>query len=95
MPCDKLDELSRPVMISKSYLLYAFICGAAINATIPTRLPHSQGTLLEVMFCIASGKRNHEHCCLHGRNCLFGQLISFLVPQGPYMGSNPTHCFRY
>ncbi|GBN87025.1 hypothetical protein AVEN_129416-1 [Araneus ventricosus] len=29
VPCDELDELSRPVMISKSYLLYDFICGAA------------------------------------------------------------------
>ncbi|GBL88249.1 hypothetical protein AVEN_117826-1 [Araneus ventricosus] len=29
--CDKLDELSLPVMISKSYLLYYFICGAVIN----------------------------------------------------------------
>ncbi|GBM75534.1 hypothetical protein AVEN_50439-1 [Araneus ventricosus] len=46
VPCDKLDELSRPVMISKSYLLYDFICGAAINVIIPTPLPFGQCSLL-------------------------------------------------
>ncbi|GBO10637.1 hypothetical protein AVEN_225451-1 [Araneus ventricosus] len=77
-------------MISKSYLLYDFICGAAINAIIPTPLPFSQGSLLEILFCTASGKGSSEHCFLRGHNCLFGQLISFFVPQVPYMGSNPT-----
>ncbi|GBN59543.1 hypothetical protein AVEN_199043-1, partial [Araneus ventricosus] len=56
VPCDKLDELSRPDMISKSYLLYDIICGAAINAIIPTPLPLGQGSLLEILFCTASGK---------------------------------------
>ncbi|GBN11176.1 hypothetical protein AVEN_184731-1 [Araneus ventricosus] len=90
VPCDKLDELSRPIMISKSYLLYDFICGAAIDAIIPTPLPLSQGSLLEILSCTASGKGNREHICLRERNCLFGQLTSFLVPQVPYMGSNST-----
>ncbi|GBM93815.1 hypothetical protein AVEN_234922-1 [Araneus ventricosus] len=36
VPCDKLDELYRPVMISKSYLIYDFMRGVAINAIIPT-----------------------------------------------------------
>ncbi|GBN11471.1 hypothetical protein AVEN_275429-1 [Araneus ventricosus] len=77
-------------MISKSYRLYDLICGAAIYAIIPTPLPLSQGSLLEILFCIASGKGNREHCCLRGRECHFGQLISFLVPQVPFMDSNPT-----
>ncbi|GBN92374.1 hypothetical protein AVEN_81245-1 [Araneus ventricosus] len=77
-------------MISKSYLLHDFICGAAIDAIIPTPLPLSQGSLLEILFCTASGKGNREHCCLRRRNCLFRQLINFLVTQVPYMGSNPT-----
>ncbi|GBL75409.1 hypothetical protein AVEN_194600-1 [Araneus ventricosus] len=85
--CDKLDELSLPVMISKSYLLYDFICGAAINAIIPSPLSLGQGSLLEILFCTASGKWNRKHCCFRGRDCLFGQLISFLVPQVPYVGS--------
>ncbi|GBM04242.1 hypothetical protein AVEN_185872-1 [Araneus ventricosus] len=46
VPCDKLDELPRPVVISKSCLLYDFICGAAINDIIPTPLPFGQGALL-------------------------------------------------
>ncbi|GBN89265.1 hypothetical protein AVEN_271744-1 [Araneus ventricosus] len=33
--CDKLDELSRPSMISKSHLLYDFICGTAIKCHLP------------------------------------------------------------
>ncbi|GBM19201.1 hypothetical protein AVEN_79911-1 [Araneus ventricosus] len=90
VPCDKLDELSRPVMISKSYFLYDFICGAAINVIIATALSLGQGSLLEILFCTASGKGNRENCCLRGRNFLFDQLISFLVPQVPYVGSNPT-----
>ncbi|GBM44917.1 hypothetical protein AVEN_94520-1 [Araneus ventricosus] len=62
VPCDKLDELSPPVIISKSYLLYDFICGAAINAIILTPLPLGQCLLLEILFCTASGKGNREHC---------------------------------
>ncbi|GBM11109.1 hypothetical protein AVEN_220248-1 [Araneus ventricosus] len=77
-------------MISKFYIPHDFICGTAINAIIPTPLPLGQGSLLEILFCTASGKENREHCCLRGRDCLFGQLISFLIPQVPYMGSNPT-----
>ncbi|GBM12766.1 hypothetical protein AVEN_247553-1 [Araneus ventricosus] len=77
-------------MFSKSYLLYDFICGAAINATIPTPLPLGQGSLLEILFCTVTGKGKREHCCFRGRDCLFGQLISFLVPQVTYVGSNPT-----
>ncbi|GBM67899.1 hypothetical protein AVEN_228107-1 [Araneus ventricosus] len=77
-------------MISKSYRLYDFICGAALYAVIPTPLLLVQGSLLEILFCTASGKGNREHCCLRGRDCLFGQLISFLVLQVPYVGSNPT-----
>ncbi|GBM07049.1 hypothetical protein AVEN_268097-1 [Araneus ventricosus] len=50
VPCEKLDELSRPVRISKSHLLYDFICGAAINAIIPTPLSLGQGSLLEILF---------------------------------------------
>ncbi|GBN21042.1 hypothetical protein AVEN_75946-1 [Araneus ventricosus] len=76
VPCDKLDELSRSVMISKSYLLYDFICGAAINAIIPTPLPLGQGSLLEILFCTASGKG--KHFCLCGR-----PAHQFLVPQVP------------
>ncbi|GBO27258.1 hypothetical protein AVEN_273215-1 [Araneus ventricosus] len=76
-------------MISKSYLLYDVKCGAAINAIIPTPLPLSQGSLLEILFCSASGKGNCGRCCLRGRSCLFVELISFLVPQVPYMFSNP------
>ncbi|GBM90810.1 hypothetical protein AVEN_42529-1 [Araneus ventricosus] len=56
VPCDKLDELSWPVMISKSYLLYDFICGAGINAIIPTPLSLGQCSLPEILFCTASGK---------------------------------------
>ncbi|GBM05270.1 hypothetical protein AVEN_181643-1 [Araneus ventricosus] len=85
-----MDEQSRPVVMSKSHLLYDFICGAAINAIIPTPLPLGQCSLLEILFCTASGKGDREHCCLSGRDCLFGQLISFLVPQVPYVSSNPT-----
>ncbi|GBM50305.1 hypothetical protein AVEN_219074-1 [Araneus ventricosus] len=77
-------------MISKSCRLYDFVCGAAINAIIPTTLPLGQGSLLEILFCTAFGKGNRKHCCLRGRNCLFGELISFLVPQAPYVGSNST-----
>ncbi|GBL81523.1 hypothetical protein AVEN_143774-1 [Araneus ventricosus] len=90
LPCDKLEELSPSVMISKSYLLYDFVCGASINAIIPTPLPLSQCSLLEILFCNASEKSDLEHCCLRGRDCLFGQLISCLVPQVTYVGSNQT-----
>ncbi|GBM06158.1 hypothetical protein AVEN_167053-1 [Araneus ventricosus] len=87
VPCDKLEELSRSVMISKPYFLYDFVCGAANNAIIPTTLPLGQGSLLEILFCTASGKGNREQCCLRRRNCLFGL---FLFPQVPYVGFNPT-----
>ncbi|GBM45134.1 hypothetical protein AVEN_251856-1 [Araneus ventricosus] len=77
-------------MISKSHFLYDFICGAAINAIIPTPLPLGQCSLVEILFCTASGKGDREHCFLCGRDCLFGQLISFRVPQVPYVSSNLT-----
>ncbi|GBM89395.1 hypothetical protein AVEN_5978-1, partial [Araneus ventricosus] len=62
VPCDKLDDLSLSLMISKSHLLYDFIYGAAINAIIPTPLPLDQCSQLEILFCTASGKGDREQC---------------------------------
>ncbi|GBM80344.1 hypothetical protein AVEN_171866-1 [Araneus ventricosus] len=61
VPCNKLDELSRPIIISKSHFLYDFICGAAINAIIPTPLPFGQYSLLDILFSFLLG-RGIEHC---------------------------------
>ncbi|GBN23811.1 hypothetical protein AVEN_54964-1 [Araneus ventricosus] len=56
VPCDKLDYLSRPIMISKSNLVYDFICGATIDSIIPTPLPLSQGSVLENFFALLLGR---------------------------------------
>ncbi|GBN45508.1 hypothetical protein AVEN_156630-1 [Araneus ventricosus] len=65
-------------------------CGAAVNGIIATTLPLGQCSLLEILFCTASGKEDRDHYCLRGLDCLFDQLISFLVPQVLIQSSNPT-----
>ncbi|GBM04103.1 hypothetical protein AVEN_247970-1 [Araneus ventricosus] len=72
--CDKLDELSRPIMISKSYLLYDFICGVAIGAIIPTPLPLSQESrlnlkVLECRLTLWEENVQAEGVSVSGREC--------------------------
>ncbi|GBL73508.1 hypothetical protein AVEN_159497-1 [Araneus ventricosus] len=56
VPYDKLDELSRPVVISKSNFLYGSICGAAINAIIPRLCHLASARCLRSCFALILGR---------------------------------------
>ncbi|GBL83277.1 hypothetical protein AVEN_110612-1 [Araneus ventricosus] len=56
VPCDKLDELSRPVMISKSYFPYDIICGETIHAIIQRLCHLATARCLRSCFALLLGR---------------------------------------
>ncbi|GBL75926.1 hypothetical protein AVEN_234259-1 [Araneus ventricosus] len=89
LPCDKLDELSLPVMTSKSYIFMT----SYVEPLMPSsqRICHlASARCLRSCFALLLGRGTVSIAvCLHRHDCLFGQLISFLIPQVPYVSFNP------